>query len=135
MALQCTAEEVLEDCAAVASEQLSPGVGKAFEGGGRASAGSGMFTSGLTAVEAWLIGLSALSLIGLGVIVWLSLREHAPAATAPSVPQAAFEAAALQLDGQATAILDLVRSYLDASGVGLTLHAQEPPATLRTGSD
>ena len=73
-----------------------------------------MFTSGLTAVEAWLIGLSALSLIGLGVIVWLSLREHAPAAAAPSVPQVAFEAAALQLDGQATAILDLVRSYLDA---------------------
>ena len=30
------------------------------------------------------------------------------------MPQAAFEAAALQLDGQATAILDLVRSYLDA---------------------
>ena len=73
-----------------------------------------MFTSGLTAVEAWLIGLSALSLIGLGVIVWLSLREHAPAAAAPSVPQIAFEAAALQLDGQATAILDLVRTYLDA---------------------
>jgi hypothetical protein len=73
-----------------------------------------MFTSGLTVVEAWLIGLSAFSLIGLGVIVWLSLREHAPAAAAPSVPQVAFEAAALQLDGQATAILDLVRTYLDA---------------------
>ena len=73
-----------------------------------------MFTSGLTVVEAWLIGLSVLSLIGLGVIVWLALREHAPAVAAPSAPQAGFQAAALQLDSQATAILDLVRTYLDA---------------------
>ena len=90
-----------------------------------------MFTSGLTVVEAWLIGLSAFSLIGLGVIVWLSLREHAPAAAAPSVPQVAFEAAALQLDGQATAILDLVRTYLDAGerySVSLAQAGKDLPA-------
>jgi diguanylate cyclase len=73
-----------------------------------------MFISGLTAFEAWLIGLSAVSLIGLGVIIWLARREHAPAAVAPSAPRARFEAAALELDAQAAAVLKLVRGYLDA---------------------
>lgn len=73
-----------------------------------------MFTSGLTVVEAWLFGLLALSLIGLGIIVWLSLRENAPAAAAPSAPPVAFEAAALQLDSEAAAVLGLVRTYLAA---------------------
>jgi diguanylate cyclase len=73
-----------------------------------------MFTSGLTAVEAWLIGLSVLSLIGLGIIVWLALREHAPAAAADITARAAFQAAAVQLDNEATAILDLVRAHVEA---------------------
>ena len=70
-----------------------------------------MFTSGLTSVEAWLIGLSVLSLIGLGVIVWLALREHAPAA---AISQAELETAAAQLDTEAGTVLDLVRSYVEA---------------------
>jgi diguanylate cyclase len=74
-------------------------------------AGSWMFTSGLTSVEAWLIGLSVLSLLGLGVIVWLALREHAPAAARS---QAELEAAAMQLDDEANAILDIVRGYVEA---------------------
>jgi diguanylate cyclase len=70
-----------------------------------------MFTSGLTSVEAWLIGLSVLSLIGLGVIVWLALREHAPAA---AISQAELETAAAQLDSEAGTVLDLVCSYVEA---------------------
>jgi diguanylate cyclase len=75
-----------------------------------------MFISGLTLLEAWLFGLSAVSLVGLGVLVWLARREHAPAPAAamPSLPQARFEAAALELDSQAAAVLNLVRGYLDA---------------------
>ena len=60
------------------------------------------------------MGLSALGLVGLGIIVWFALREHAPATAAPSAPKAAFEAAALRLDSEAAAVLGLVRTYLDA---------------------
>jgi diguanylate cyclase len=73
-----------------------------------------MFASGLTAVQAWLVGVSAVSLVGLGVIVWLARREQAAATAASSGARAAFEAAALELDSQATAVLSLVREYLDA---------------------
>jgi diguanylate cyclase len=75
-----------------------------------------MFTSGLTGLEACLIGLSAVSLIGLGIMFWLAWRCSRPAteASAPAQAESEFEAAAVRLDAQAASILDLVRTYQEA---------------------
>ena len=75
-----------------------------------------MFTSGLTMLEACLIGLSAVSVVGLGIMIWLASRSSSPAAEAPAPApaEADFEAAAVHLDAQAAAILELVRTYEEA---------------------
>jgi diguanylate cyclase len=75
-----------------------------------------MFTSGLTLLEACLIGLSAVSIVGLGIMIWLASRSSSPAAEAsgPAPAEADFEAAAVRLDAQAAAILELVRTYEEA---------------------
>jgi diguanylate cyclase len=67
----------------------------------------------MSAAEAWLVGLSAFGLAGLFALValaWLSNRQNARS----KATGAEVAATALQLDRQATAILDLVHTYLDA---------------------
>jgi diguanylate cyclase len=67
-------------------------------------------------VEAGLAGLLVLSVMGFGVLVWSERksRTRAAVAAAAAAPKAEFAAKSLQLDRQAVAILDLVRTYLDA---------------------
>jgi hypothetical protein len=72
-----------------------------------------MFISHLTTLEAWLVGIAALSLIGLGALAWLARRGQAPAMSAAG-SKARLEAAATELDGQAAALLELMRGYIDA---------------------
>ncbi len=73
-----------------------------------------LFISGLVSVEALLIGLTALSLAGLGLLFWREWSEIAPTAAASAPPKAEFTATALLLDREASAVLSLVRTYLDA---------------------
>ena len=71
---------------------------------------------GLISAEAFLVGLVALSLVGFSILAWWDRqRRRRPAVpTAAPASGAAFSAAALQLDSQATSILGLVRTYIDA---------------------
>lgn len=76
-----------------------------------------MFTSGLTMLEACLIGLSAVSAAGLGAMVWAAWRGGRPAlegARAPLRTEEQLETAAIRLDTQAAGILELVRTYQEA---------------------
>jgi diguanylate cyclase len=75
-----------------------------------------MITPGLTMLEACLIGLSAVSFLGLGAMIWLAARGSKSATEAPARTrsQADIEAAAVRLDAQAAAILELVRTYEEA---------------------
>jgi diguanylate cyclase len=75
-----------------------------------------LFLFNLISVQAGLAGLLVLSLMGFGVLVWRdrATSTRAAVAAATAAPRAEFEAKALQLDQEAAAILDLVRTYLDA---------------------
>jgi diguanylate cyclase len=70
----------------------------------------------LISVEACLIALLVLSLLGFGILAWWDHQRRRPAAAvaAASAAGSAVSATALQLDSQATSILGLVRTYLDA---------------------
>jgi diguanylate cyclase len=69
----------------------------------------------LISVEACLIALLVLSLLGFGILAWWDHQRRRPAAVAAaSAAGSAVSATALQLDSQATSILGLVRTYLDA---------------------
>lgn len=73
-----------------------------------------MFLFSLISAEACLAALVILSLLGFGILVWRDRRESARTAAATAAPKAEFAAKALRLDREAAAILDLVRTYLDA---------------------
>lgn len=76
-----------------------------------------MFTSGLTMLEACLIGLSAVSAAGLGAMVWAAWRGGRPVqegAQASLRTEEQLETAAIRLDTQAAGILELVRTYQEA---------------------
>jgi diguanylate cyclase len=75
-----------------------------------------LFLSSFMTVEACLAGLLALSLAGFGVLVWRELQHKSPNLPRAAAVQAApkIAAAATQLDGEATAILKLVRGYIEA---------------------
>jgi diguanylate cyclase len=75
-----------------------------------------LFLFNLISVQAGLAGLLVLSLLGFGVLVWRDRKTstRAAVAAATAAPRAEFAAKALQLDQEAAAILDLVRTYLDA---------------------
>jgi diguanylate cyclase len=60
-----------------------------------------------------LAGLLLLGLLGFGVLVWRDRQQKQPNPATPS-SKAAVTATALQLDGEAAAILELVRGYIDA---------------------
>ena len=78
---------------------------------------SQLFSFSLISAEACLTGLLVLGLLGFGILVWRDRqeKERAAAATAAAVaPKAEFAAKALRLDSEAAAILELVRTYLDA---------------------
>ncbi len=73
-----------------------------------------LFIPGLISAEACLIGLLVLSLVGFSVLAWRDkLSRPKPAAAAPA-SAAGLSTTALQLDNQATSILDIVRTYIDA---------------------
>src|SRR5712675_2325919 len=77
--------------------------------------GSNLFTSGLISLETMVVALTALGLVGLGLLVWREWSETAQPAAVPAPSKAEFAAAtALQLDKEAGAVLALVRTYLDA---------------------
>jgi len=73
-----------------------------------------MFSAGFMSAETWLIGLLALSLVCLGMIVLHTRWEKAAAPAEAQAAKPEFEAAALQLDAEAAAILSLVRTYIEA---------------------
>jgi diguanylate cyclase len=68
---------------------------------------------GLISAEVWLAGLVVLSLVGFGILAWRDRRPRAVPAAAPAAA-AAISKAAVQLGTQATSILDMVRTYIDA---------------------
>ena len=71
---------------------------------------------GHLSAEACLVGLLVLSLIGFGVLAWWDRqRRSRPAVAAAAAASAsALSATALQLDGKAAEVLELVRAYQDA---------------------
>jgi diguanylate cyclase len=69
---------------------------------------------GLISAEACLVGLVVLSLIGFGVLAWWDQRARSRPAIANAASRAKLATTALQLDSQAAAVLELVRTYLDA---------------------
>ena len=69
---------------------------------------------GLISAEACLVGLVVLSLIGFGILAWWDQRARSRPAVAAAASRAKLATTALQLDSQATAVLELVRTYLDA---------------------
>jgi len=62
-----------------------------------------LFISGFTWVEAFLVGLVALSMTGFAILAWHTGRRKPILATA--VRRAELSAAAVHLDSQATSIL------------------------------
>jgi len=75
-----------------------------------------LFLFNFMTVEACLAGLLLLSLAGFGVLVWSELQHKSPKSATAADRQVApkIAAAAKQLDGETTAILKLVRGYIDA---------------------
>ena len=71
-----------------------------------------MLIPGLISAEACLVGLVVLSLIGFGILAWWDREGRSRPAVAAAASKLATTA--LQLDSQATAVLELVRTYLDA---------------------
>jgi diguanylate cyclase len=69
---------------------------------------------GLVSAEACLVGLVLLGLGGIVLLAWREGRERRLAGVASAAAKADFAATALKLDGEAAAVLELVRSYLDA---------------------
>ena len=66
-------------------------------------------------VEAWLLGLLGLSVIGFALVVWRDRANSAQAvAAATPTSNAEFAATALRIDSEAAEVLKLVRTYLDA---------------------
>jgi diguanylate cyclase len=79
---------------------------------------SKLFTSLVISTEAYLIGLVAVSLVGLACLAALAWRERRPkrmkAAATPDASKAALAEAALRIETEAAALLDLVRTQIDA---------------------
>jgi diguanylate cyclase len=71
-----------------------------------------LYSSSIASVEAFLAGLVALSVSGFAILAWHT-RPRKPAA-ASAIRRAELSAAAVNLDGQAAAILAMVRTYLEA---------------------
>jgi diguanylate cyclase len=69
---------------------------------------------GLISAEACLVGLVVLSLIGFGILAWWDRQARSRPSIANAASRAKLATTALQLDSQATAVLELVRTYLDA---------------------
>jgi diguanylate cyclase len=69
---------------------------------------------GLISAEACLVGLLVLSLIGFGILAWWDRQARSRPAIANAASRAKLATTALQLDSQAAAVLELVRTYLDA---------------------
>ena len=79
-----------------------------------AGASVALLIPGLISAEACLVGLVVLSLIGFGILAWWDQRTRSRPAVAAAASRAKLATTALQLDSQATAVLELVRTYLDA---------------------
>jgi len=79
-----------------------------------AGASVALLIPGLISAEACLVGLVVLSLIGFGILAWLDRHGRSRPAVAAAASRAKLATTALQLDSQATAVLELVRTYLDA---------------------
>ena len=74
-----------------------------------------MFFDHLISAEACLVGLVVLSLSGFGVLAWHDQRmRRLPAKDASARTRKGVAAAASQLDREASALLQMVRSYLEA---------------------
>jgi diguanylate cyclase len=68
----------------------------------------------ITSAEAFLAGLVLLSLAGFGILAARDWQTRRRPARAVAASRGELSKTALQLDGQATAILGLVRTYLEA---------------------
>jgi diguanylate cyclase len=79
-----------------------------------AGASVALLIPGLISAEACLVGLVVLSLIGFGILAWWDREGRSRPAVAAAASRAKLATTALQLDSQATAVLELVRTYLDA---------------------
>ena len=79
-----------------------------------AGASIALLIPGLISAEACLVGLVVLSLIGFGILAWWDREGRSRPAVAAAASRAKLATTALQLDSQATAVLELVRTYLDA---------------------
>jgi diguanylate cyclase len=79
-----------------------------------AGASVALLIPGLISAEACLVGLVVLSLIGFGILAWWDREGRSRPAVAAGASRAKLATTALQLDSQATAVLELVRTYLDA---------------------
>ena len=79
-----------------------------------AGASVALLIPGLISAEACLVGLVVLSLIGFGILAWWDQRARSRPAIAAAASRAKLATTALQLDSQAAAVLELVRTYLDA---------------------
>jgi diguanylate cyclase len=79
---------------------------------------SKLFTSLVISTEAYLIGLVAVSLVGLACLAALAWRERRPkrmkAAANADASKAALTEAALRIETEAAALLELVRTQIDA---------------------
>ena len=64
--------------------------------------------------EACLVGLVVLSLAGFGILAWRDRQARLRPSAAAAASRAELSRTALQLDGQATSILELVRTYQEA---------------------
>jgi diguanylate cyclase len=73
-----------------------------------------LFIPDLISIEAFLASLVLLSLAGFGFLAWRELQSRLRPSAAAAASRAELSKTALQLDGQATSILDLVRTYLEA---------------------
>ena len=69
---------------------------------------------GLISAEACLVGLVIFSLAGFSILLWWDRQRKPRPTVAPLASRVELSATALQLDSQAAAVLELVRSYLDA---------------------
>jgi diguanylate cyclase len=69
---------------------------------------------GLISAEACLVGLVVLSLVGFSILAWWDRRAKSQPADAAAASRVELATTALQLDSQAAAVLELVRTYLDA---------------------
>jgi diguanylate cyclase len=69
---------------------------------------------GLISAEACLVGLVVLSLVGFSILAWWDRRARSQPAVAAAASRVELATTALQLDSQAAAVLELVRTYLDA---------------------